>query len=298
MRASIIFIKLKNEIDLSKYKEITIVNQERCISFSDPKEYIQLKAQRDGTHVILFYRFGQNSINFQYFELKIPENIQISTCYETLLLTDKQNQFTKRYQLQAIPVNLINRGIDLFGRINQLNFTYQKDGLTIHCFDLGQSWYSGQAFQIDLKNPIEDLQYMKTLIKQTETIQFSQSIMEYASNNLVQLMENKIVLVSKANLKTTEFPLDNQYKFTIILYIYDDLIYVKAQKDNQDNIFFVTKCKDYNCQLQSGCNQLNNRGKILYLNKLHFFYGRQSVRFDQHLQYKRRSIKHIGIQVY
>ncbi|CAD8065857.1 unnamed protein product [Paramecium sonneborni] len=304
------FFLFKSEIDLSKYKEITIANQENCQN-SGFSQYIYLKALRDESRVLLFYHPQQNSINSQYFELKISENTQISTCDQSLFLTDKQNQnlqqyliidhFTQAihgkvnkelkqiqfqqivnlsgrifnqfnsYQLSQIPINLLNRGTDLFATVNQLNFTYVKDGLDTHCFNLGQSWYSGQAFEIDLKDPVEDVQYKKTLIKQTQTIQFSQSIMEYDINTLVQLMENKIVLVSKADFNTNEFPLDDQYKFTIIQYIYDDLIYVQAQKGNYQNIFCVINCKDYNCQLQDGCHELNSEGKILYLNQHHFF---------------------------
>ncbi|CAD8063258.1 unnamed protein product [Paramecium sonneborni] len=305
------FILFKKEIDLSKYQEVTIVNQENCKSYFGSRKYIYLKALRDGIPVILLYRPEQNFINSQYLELKISQNTQISTCDKLLFLTDKSNQNLQQhliidnfkqvihgklnqeqkqiqfqqtlnlsgrifnqfnsYKLEQIPVNLFNRGTELFAIVHQFNFTYEKDGQKTQCYNLGQSWYSGQAFEIDLKEPIEDVEYVKTLIKQTETILYSESIMEYDSNTLVQLINNKIVLVSKANFESIEFPLGDQYIFNEIMYIYDDLIYVGAENSDTKGILCLIKCKDYNCQLQDGCLELGFINKIYYLNQNHMF---------------------------
>ncbi|CAD8094170.1 unnamed protein product [Paramecium primaurelia] len=226
--------------------------------------YIIGTHEKTNNKAILVYKLTEVSINSQFMILDIPTarlssannfvfiteanqkkfysyyidgNYFVSTSFN---LPDNQQIYNKDIKLQGnvsntdfqriikdVPISLINRGINLFGIVNELNFNYEKDGNNIHCFDLGQSWYSGQAFQIDLQQGNEDIKLQKTLIKQQQSIEYSQSIMEYDNNTLIQLISNKIIFISKEDFQITEYQLDNQYQFINILYIQSNLIYLQ-----------------------------------------------------------------------
>ncbi|CAD8121115.1 unnamed protein product [Paramecium sonneborni] len=223
-----------------------------------------------GKQEILVYKMAQVSLNSQFMILNITSSL-ISAANNFLFINDfsaqkfysyfldgnyfvstafdtsyQQQTYNKDIQLQGkvsntdfnrlikeVPISIINSGTQLFGIKKQLNFTYDKDENRSHCFETGQSWYNGQAFDIELQEPYGDIEYQKTLIKQTETIQSSESIMEFDLNTLVQLIQNKIILINKADFQTTQFSLDNKYTFNHILYIKDNLIYEEAISNDQ-----------------------------------------------------------------
>ncbi|CAK84001.1 unnamed protein product (macronuclear) [Paramecium tetraurelia] len=172
--------------------------------------------------------------------------------------------------IEEVPIQLINRGVDLFSTEKEMNFTYVKDGDNAHCFNIGQSWYSGQAFDIDLKQPSGDVKLQKTLVKQEDSLQNSESIMQFDDQNLIQLFKNKIVLVSKADFKTTEFELDNQYSFINILYIQKDLIYVQATQNQQYHVKII-QYKDSKFSLLTGSITFNYYIKKAFQNQDRFF---------------------------
>ncbi|CAD8121114.1 unnamed protein product [Paramecium sonneborni] len=295
---------IEKEINLNDYSEIKIA--EGCVHNS---KMMFLEALNNGKPVLLIYRLQESAINSLFLEISIPEKSQISYGSNYLFITDKNKINTSLYslytddsysiniqlsqdyyqiqhqeflnlsgrvynsdenqQIEKILVKLINRGTQLFGIKKQLNFTYDKDENRSHCFEIGQSWYNGQAFDIELQEPYGDIEYQKTLIKQTETIQSSESIMEFDLNTLVQLIQNKIILINKADFQTTQFSLDNKYTFNHILYIKDNLIYVGA-KYNDEYLALVIECINNNCKLHEGSLTSSNQFLKAFLNETTF----------------------------
>ncbi|CAD8201430.1 unnamed protein product [Paramecium octaurelia] len=210
----------------------------------------------------------------------IDGNYFVSTTINTQL---KQQTYNKGIKLEGkisntdyystikeVPIQLINRGVDLFSTEKQMNFTYVKDQDDVHCFNIGQSWYSGQALDMDLKQASGDIKLQKTLVKQENSIEYSESIMQYDDQNLIQLFKNKIVLVSKEDFKTAELELDNQYQFINILYIQKDLIYVQATQNQQYHIKTI-QYKDSKFTLLPGSLTFNYYIKKAFQNQDRFF---------------------------
>ncbi|CAD8123509.1 unnamed protein product [Paramecium sonneborni] len=299
------FAYIVKEIDLIGYTQVKI-----CQTCNQYSNFVYLEAQKNGFQVLLIYRLDQIAINSLFLELSLLADSQISSSGQNVFITNSKSQILQQYLIQnedtssisiqidekyqqiksceiiklnglvsnseknkeikELPISLINRGIQLFQIVKQLNFTYQNDGNLNHCFDLGQSWYSGQAFDIELQSPFGDIKYEKTLIKQTESIDYSESIIEFDKNNLLQLMNNKIILLNKADFKTTEFHLDNQYSFTNILFIKDNLIYVEAIQ-NQQYVLKLIQYKNSQFSLQEGLINTDAKIKKAYLNNNYFF---------------------------
>ncbi|CAD8171994.1 unnamed protein product [Paramecium pentaurelia] len=292
------------QLDLSGYTELKL-----CLSCNSNSKFIYLEAQKNGNHVLLIYRLDQIAINSLFIEFTILANSQITSNEQNLFITNSQmlsqyiiqNQDSssisieidqnyqqvknceiiklngkvsnsdKNQEIKDIPISLINRGINIFGIENELNFNYEKDGNNSHCFDLGQSWYSGQAFEIDLQQQGNgDIKLQKTLIKQEQSIEYSQSIMEYDNNTLIQLISNKIIFISKQDFQIIEYQLDNQYQFINILYIQSNLIYLQAIFNKQYFIKLL-QFKDSQIILQNGQITYNYYIKKAFLNQDRFF---------------------------
>ncbi|CAD8171998.1 unnamed protein product [Paramecium pentaurelia] len=270
--------------------------------------YIIGNHEKTDNKAILVYKLTEVSINSQFMILDIPTT-QLSSANNFVFITeanqnkfysyyidgnyfvstsfnipDNQQIYNKNIKIQGrvsntdfyriikdIPISLINRGINIFGIENELNFNYEKDGNNSHCFDLGQSWYSGQAFEIDLQQQGNgDIKLQKTLIKQEQSIEYSQSIMEYDNNTLIQLISNKIIFISKQDFQIIEYQLDNQYQFINILYIQSNLIYLQAIFNKQYFIKLL-QFKDSQIILQNGQITYNYYIKKAFLNQDRFF---------------------------
>ncbi|CAK84002.1 unnamed protein product (macronuclear) [Paramecium tetraurelia] len=297
---------ITKELDLSGYTQLKL-----CLGCNSNSNFIYLEAQKNEDRVLLVYRLDQIAINSQFIEYSILASSQISSNEQTLFITNANFQMLSQYiiqkdsssisievdkkykqiknceiiklnakvfnsektqEIKELPISVINRGIDLFVVENEFNFKYEKAGENGHCFDLGQSWYSGQALDIDLKQPSGDVQLQKTLVKQENSIEYSESIMQFDDQNLIQLFKNKIVLVSKADFKTTEFELDNKYSFINVLYIQKDLIYVQATQNQQYHLKII-QYKDSKFSLLTGSITFNAQiKKVSQLNKYFFIW--------------------------
>ncbi|CAD8201431.1 unnamed protein product [Paramecium octaurelia] len=303
---SLKYAYITKELDLTGYTQLKL-----CLGCNSNSNFIYLEAQKNGNGVLLMYRLDQIAINSQFIEFSILANSQISSNEQTLFITNANSQMLQQYiiqkdsssisievdkkykqiksceiiklnakvstseitqEIKEVPISVINRGIDLFVLENEMNFKYEKTGENGHCFDLGQSWYSGQALDMDLKQANGDIQLQKTLVKQENSIEYSESIMQYDDQNLIQLFKNKIVLVSKEDFKTTELELDNQYQFINILYIQKDLIYVQATQNQQYHIKII-QYKDSKFTLLPGSLTFNYYiKKVSPLNKYFFIW--------------------------
>ncbi|CAD8052778.1 unnamed protein product [Paramecium sonneborni] len=193
---------------------------------------------------------------------------QIQYSKEISLTVQIKNDF-QRVITQIIPALVVNRGVSIFQTKNFFDLKYKADGTQNHCINLEQSWYSGQVFDI-IQNQSEKLQYIKTLSKEIETLEFSPFIQELNSDQLVQLMENKIILVQKSDLTKKEFNLDETYKIKQLLIIINQLIYVEVQKGDL-NYLKIIACIDSDCKLLDDELTLTTRINKVYLHDNNFF---------------------------
>ncbi|CAD8113824.1 unnamed protein product [Paramecium primaurelia] len=243
--------------------------------------------QQMGQQKLLVYKVDENSLNTMFVSIDYTSTAQFTIAHNYCFITDSiankqmqqnyyiigdnlvQSQLKDDYQqieyskeinltvqikndaqtikTQIVPALIVNRGVSIFQTKSSLNLTYKADGIQNHCINLDQSWYSGQAFDITQSENSQKIKYVKTLTKQPETLEFSPYIQQLNTETIVQLMEDKIVLVKKSDLSKIEITLDKTYKINKLLFIQDQYIYVEAYKETL--IFLkVIECNDSNCK--------------------------------------------------
>ncbi|CAD8089929.1 unnamed protein product [Paramecium sonneborni] len=262
------------EIQIYKISEICLnsmflkIDTVEAVQFSTTSNYFITTEVIDNQQILKNYY-----INGDYFI-----QFQIKQDYNQIEYSQKINlnfSVTNNAQIKIIdnsPAFIINRGIKMFRTLESVNLTYHSDKVEIHCLSLNESWYSGQAFEINQIDGLDKLKYLKTLFQQVDILEVSPIIKEFNDKTIVQLWTHKIILFSKSDLsKSFEYQLDETYTFTNIFFIEKDHLYVEALMDNQ--VFLrVIQCQKQICELLKEKLQLQDRPEKAYLHQQNFFY--------------------------
>ncbi|CAD8112891.1 unnamed protein product [Paramecium primaurelia] len=303
-------IYMEKQILFNYYSNIKLSTLE--YSFERNLFYIHGYNKQSLSQVILVYKITSNSLDTLFYQINISTstifsvadtyvlntdivNKQIENYYITgdLLITSKLNRnyqqisYTRQIQLdfevtndlsnklvQSIFINSVNRGDKILSLRDKINLEYQKNNDTIKCVYLGQDWYSGQVFDIEIVNQSTKIKFNPPLTKEEEILEFSPQIQELNSSRLVQLMSNKLNLVKKEDFTYREFKLDQAYQFTDILLIVGENIYVQAE--TQESIWLrIIQCKDY-----KDCILLDNKLKVSYQMKKVFLHQNNFFLYD------------------
>ncbi|CAD8115217.1 unnamed protein product [Paramecium sonneborni] len=220
-----------------------------------------------------YYITGENFVQ----SILKDSNKQIQYSKEISLILTVKNDRQNVIIYLNIPAVIINRGVSLFQTKDSLNLTFKQDSTQIHCLNLDQSWYSGQAFDITQNKDQEKIKYINTLSKQIETLEFSPFIQELNSEMLIQLMEDKIILVKKSDMTKKEFTIQNTYKINKLLFIQDQNIYVEAEKRTLIYIKII-QCQDSICNLLKDELQFPTSINKVFIDKNNFFiYSVQTI---------------------
>ncbi|CAD8192925.1 unnamed protein product [Paramecium octaurelia] len=307
-------IYLEKLIKINDYSNLVLSQIQ--VNFQNNLFYIL--GQKTGQQKLLVYKVNENSLNTMFLSIDFVAASQFTIthnyCFITNTIANKQVQqnyyisgdnlvqsklkdnyqqveYSKEITLsvsikndaqivvtQQIPALIVNRGVSIFQTKSSLNLTYKADGAQTHCVDLDQSWYSGQAFDITQTESSQKIKYVKTLSKQPETFEFSPYIQELNSDTIVQLMEQKIVLIKKSDLSKVQFDLDKSYLINKLLLIQDQHIYVEVYKDAQIYLK-VIECKDSTCKYLEDELQFENNINKVFLHKTNYFIYSNSIIF-------------------
>ncbi|CAK89357.1 unnamed protein product (macronuclear) [Paramecium tetraurelia] len=299
-------IYLEKIIKINDYSNLVLSQ----IQVNFQKNLFYILGQKAEQQKLLIYKVNENSLNTMFLSIDVVPAAQFtithSYCFITNTIANKQVQqnyfisgdnlvqsklkenyqqveYSKEITLkvsikndaqivvtQQIPALIVNRGVSIFQTKSSLNLTYKADGAKNHCIDLDQSWYSGQAFDITQTESSQKIKYEKTLSKQSETFEFSPYIQELNSDTIVQLMEQKIVLIKKSDLSKVELTLDKTYLVNKLLLIQDQHIYVEVYKEALIYLK-VIECKDSNCKYLDDELQFENNINKVFLHQTNYF---------------------------
>ncbi|CAK61191.1 unnamed protein product (macronuclear) [Paramecium tetraurelia] len=302
-------IYLQKQIGINGYSKINLNNMK--YSFINNLFYLIGWNTKRQKHVVLIYSTKSSSLDSLFSVIDVTFMAQISATGEYIFITDKGNnqqnlqilyikgqlfvsakinenyqqvEYSKQINLSliinndssnklitTIPVNIVNRGVKLFQINDSFNLTYKSSSDEKHCVDLGQSWYSGQALDLELAEPSKNVQFNPVLTKQKETLEFSVYIREFDDDTLVQMMGNKLKFLRKADLSVTEeFQLDQMYTFHKMFLIDGHNIYIQVITDDTIELRIV-QCQKYKCALLENRLEFKSMIKNVYLHMNYFF---------------------------
>ncbi|CAD8210000.1 unnamed protein product [Paramecium octaurelia] len=297
----------EKQISFTHYTDINLSTLD-C-SFDRNLFYIQGYNKRSSNQVILVYKLTSNSLDTLFYQINSTPSAIFSVAGNNILMTDIVNQQVANYQITgelivtsvvnkeyeqipytsqiqldfevtndlsnkmvvSIAINSVNRGGKIILRSDQINLNYTKHNETVNCADLGQDWYSGQVFDIELADQSTKIQLNPSLTLQKEILEYSPQLRQFNSSRLVQLMQNKLNLVNIEDFTFQILQLDENYQFTAILLIVGENIYVQAE--TKESIWLrVIQCKNNDkCNLLVNKLQLSKSVKRAYLHENNFF---------------------------
>ncbi|CAK81192.1 unnamed protein product (macronuclear) [Paramecium tetraurelia] len=300
-------IYTEKQISFTHYTDINLSTLE-C-SFDRNLFYIHGYNKQSSSQVILVYKLTSNSLDTLFYQINSTPSTIFSVAGNNILMTDIVNKQVVNYQITgelvvtsvvnkeyeqipytsliqldfdvtndlsnkmvaSIAINSVNRGSKIILRSDQINLNYTKHNDTVNCADLGQDWYSGQVFDIELADQQKKIQLNPSLTLQKEILEYSPQLKQFNSSRLVQLMQNKLNLVNIEEFTFQILKLDEDYQFTAILLIAGENIYVQAK--SKESIWLrVIQCKNSDmCNLLDNKFQLSMGVKRAYLHENNFF---------------------------
>ncbi|CAD8121276.1 unnamed protein product [Paramecium sonneborni] len=302
-------IYVEKQLQFSYYSDILLSTLD--YSFDNNLFYVHGYNKQMSKQVILVYKCVSSSLDALFHLIDTTPTSQFTVANNYILITDvtKDNTILENYYIngelqvttkrnqnyeqisytlqinldfevtndlsnklvESIPINVVNRGQNIIKINDKINLKYFEDNNQTHCVNLGQDWYSGQVFDITIEDSSQKVKFKPSLTIQEEKVEFSPQIQQLNNDTLVQLMPNKLTLIKKEDFSLNEFTLEDSYKFTTILLIVGENIYVQAETQFSQWLRII-ECKEYkNCKLLDTKLEFEQSIKTLYLHQNNFF---------------------------